>query len=71
MAVVLLAGVTAASADADLIGVTDYSDTFSIGAAAASAARQAYPPQAFPLPAGVEVIENSHGNPSVSWPPNA
>ena len=54
-----------------LIGQLDYSDTFTIGAGAGSAARQAYAAQGFPLPAGVEVIENSHGNAGVSWPTNA
>ncbi|NRB45002.1 MAG: LamG domain-containing protein, partial [Verrucomicrobiales bacterium] len=38
---------------------------------AISESRKAYPAQGFPLPAGVEVIENSYGNPTVSWPSNA
>jgi hypothetical protein len=54
-----------------LIGDLDYSDSFTIGPGAGSAARQAYAAQGFPLPAGVEVMENSHGNASVSWPTDA
>lgn len=57
--------------DSTLIGELDYSDSFTIGQNALSDARKAYAAQRFPLPAGVEVIENSHGNPTVSWPSNA
>ena len=57
--------------DSTLIGELDYSDSFTIGENALSDSRKAYAPQAFPLPAGVEVIENSYGNPAVSWPFNA
>ena len=54
-----------------LIGQLDYSDTFTIGAGASSAARQGYAAQAFPLPTGVEAVENNHGNPPQNWPSNA
>ena len=64
-------GVGIAVGSSSLIGDLDYSDSFTIGAGAGSAARQAYAAQGFPLAAGVEVIGNSHGNPSVSWPSNA
>ncbi len=57
--------------DSTLIGELDYSDSFTIGQNALSDARKTYAAQRFPLPVGVEVIENSHGNPTVSWPSNA
>ena len=57
--------------DSTLIGELDYSDSFTIGADAINESRKAYAAQRFPLPAGVEVIENSYGNPTVSWPSNA
>jgi hypothetical protein len=57
--------------DSTLIADLDYSDTFTIGATAPGAARQAYAAQGFPLPAGVEIVEDSHGNASASWPGNA
>jgi len=50
-----------------LIGQLQYSDTFTIGAGAATAARQAYAPQTYPLPAGVDAVENTHGNPAQAW----
>ena len=57
--------------DSMLIGQLDYSDSFTIGVDAMNESRKAYAAQRFPLPAGVEVIENSYGNPIVSWPSNA
>ena len=54
-----------------LIGQLDYSDTFTIGAGAPGAARQTYPPQTFPLTAGVEAIESTYGNPAQNWPSDA
>lgn len=50
-----------------LIGDLDYSDTYTIGAASPIAARQSYAVQGFPLPAGVDVVENNYGNTSRSW----
>jgi len=58
-------GVTAGNSD--LIGDYDYTETWTIGATATVPARVTYPPQGFPLPAGVAVMENTHGNPAVSW----
>jgi hypothetical protein len=58
-------GVTAGNSD--LIGICDYTDTWTIGPTATVPARVGYAPQGFPLPAGVAVMENTHGNPSVSW----
>ena len=57
--------------ESTLIGELDYSDTFTIGADAVNESRKAYAAQRFPLPGGVEVIENSYGNPEVAWPSNA
>jgi hypothetical protein len=57
--------------DSVLIGELDYSDSFTIGVDAINESRKAYAAQRFPLPVGVEVIENSYGNPIVSWPSNA
>ncbi len=54
-----------------LIGQLDYSDTFTIGAGGTTAARQGYGAQTYPLPAGVEAIENFYTNASVSWPVDA
>ncbi len=50
-----------------LIGALHYSDSFTIGAGATVGARVGYPAQTFPLPAGVEVVENNYGNPPQSW----
>ncbi len=50
-----------------LIGELHYSDTFTIGAGAATAERQSYLPGTFPLPAGVGAVENTYGNPAASW----
>jgi len=58
-------GVTVGSSS--LIGTLDYSDTFTIGPASPIVARQTYPVQTFPLPAGVDVVEDNHGNPARSW----
>ena len=54
-----------------LIGQLDYSDSFTIGGGGATAARQAYPAQTFPLPAGVEAVENNYSSPAASWPSDA
>ncbi|MFT5857804.1 MAG: hypothetical protein ACI8XO_005066 [Verrucomicrobiales bacterium] len=54
-----------------LIGQLDYSDSFTIGNGGATAVRQSYPAQTFPLPAGVEAVENSYSSPAVSWPSDA
>jgi len=62
------AGVTVGSSG--LISALDYSDTYTIGAGSPIVARQSYPAQTFPLPAGVEVAEDTHGNPARSWPTN-
>ena len=51
-----------------LIGELDYSDTFTIGAMSPTVARQSYPAQGFPLPFGVEVVEDAHGNAPANWP---
>jgi len=50
-----------------LIGQLQYSDSFTIGAGASVPARVGYPAQTYPLPAGVEVVENNYGNPAGSW----
>src|SRR5688572_361268 len=50
-----------------LIGTLHYSDTFTIGAGATVPARVGYPPQTFPLPAGVGAVENNYGNPDRTW----
>lgn len=50
-----------------LIGQLQYSDSFTIGAGAATPERLAYAPQTYPLPAGVDVVENNHGNPVQAW----
>lgn len=50
-----------------LIGQLQYSDSFTIGAGAATPERQAYAAQTYPLPAGVDAVENSHGNPAQAW----
>ena len=50
-----------------LIGQLQYSDSFTIGAGAATPERQAYAPQTYPLPAGVDVVENNHGHPVQAW----
>lgn len=68
-AVAAHAAVTVGSSS--LIGQLDYSDTFTIGAGGTGAARQTYPAQTFPLPAGVEAVESSYGNPAQSWPSDA
>ncbi|MDE0570818.1 MAG: LamG domain-containing protein [Verrucomicrobiales bacterium] len=56
--------------ESTLIGALDYSDSFTIGENAINESRKAYAAQRYPLPVGVEVIENSYGNPTVSWPSN-
>ena len=58
-------GVTAGNSS--IIGVYDYTETWTIGPTSPILARQTYAPQAFPLPAGVNVLENTHGNPAVNW----
>jgi len=50
-----------------LIGTLQYSDSFTIGEAAATPERQGYGAQTYPLPGGVDLVENSHGNPEQSW----
>ncbi|MFN0126618.1 MAG: hypothetical protein ACKV19_08035 [Verrucomicrobiales bacterium] len=50
-----------------LIGELQYSDSFTIGETAGSPERQAYAPHTYPLPAGVELVENTHGGPGQSW----
>ena len=54
-----------------LIADLDYSDSFTIGADAADPARQTYGAQGFPLPGGVELMEDSHGNAPAAWASNA
>lgn len=54
-----------------LIGELDYSDTFTIGELSPNAERQSYAAQGFPLPPGVEFVEDAHGNAAASWPNNA
>jgi hypothetical protein len=62
---VLAAGVSVGGSS--LIGQLQYSDSFTIGAGGATAARQAYGAQTYPLPAGVDAVENNQGNPAQSW----
>jgi len=50
-----------------LIGQLQYSDSFTIGAGATTPDRQAYAAQTFPLPAGVDAVENVHGNAAQAW----
>jgi hypothetical protein len=50
-----------------LIGELQYSDSFTIGEGAATPERQGYAAQTYPLPAGVDLVENSHGNAEQSW----
>ena len=50
-----------------LIGQLQYSDSFTIGAGAGTPERQAYAAQTYPLPAGVDTVENVHGNTAQSW----
>jgi hypothetical protein len=54
-----------------LITDLDYSDTYTIGATSPIVERQTYSAQTFPLPAGVEAVEDNHGNGAGSWPTNA
>jgi hypothetical protein len=54
-----------------LIGELDYSDSFTIGATAPSIDRQNYAAQGFPLPGGVEVVEDVRGNAAANWPSDA
>lgn len=56
-----------AAGNSGLIAAYHYTESWTIGATAPTAARQAYAAQAFPLPAGVPPLENTHGNPAVSW----
>ncbi len=53
--------------ESSLIGQLQYSDTFTIGAGGATAERQGYAAQTFPLPAGVDAVENNYGNPARVW----
>lgn len=50
-----------------LIGELDYSDTYTIGAGSPIPARQTYTVQGFPLAAGVDAVENNHGNTPRFW----
>ncbi len=50
-----------------LIGTLQYSDSFTIGEAAESPERQEYVAQTHPLPAGVDLVENTHGNGEQWW----
>ncbi len=50
-----------------LIGTLQYSDSFTIGESAATPERQSYGAQTYPLPGGVDLVENSHGNPEQAW----
>jgi hypothetical protein len=59
------AGVAVGSSS--LIGQLQYSDSFTIGAGAATPERQGYAAQTYPLPAGVDAVENNHGNPAQAW----
>lgn len=59
------AGVSVGSSS--LIGQLQYSDSFTIGAGAATPERQAYVAQTYPLPAGVDAVESNHGNPVQAW----
>lgn len=52
-----------------LISSADYSDSFTIGAEATIVDRESYPVQGFPLPAGVDIVENNHGNADQFWGP--
>ncbi len=61
------AGAAVAVGNSSLIGTLQLSDTFTIGAGAATAERQSYLPGTFPLPAGVGAVENTYGNPAASW----
>lgn len=50
-----------------LIRQLHYSDTFTIGAGAATPEREAYGAQTYPLPEGVDLVENAHGNAEQFW----
>ena len=50
-----------------LIKALQYSDSFTIGATALSPERQAYGAQGFPLPSGVDPVENIWGNEFQTW----
>jgi len=50
-----------------LIGQLHYSDSFTIGAGAVTPERQAYAAQTYPMPEGVDAVENLHGNPAQVW----
>ena len=59
------AGVSVGSST--LIAALQYSDSFTIGAGATVPARTGYGAQTFPLPAGVDAVENTYGNPAAAW----
>lgn len=50
-----------------LLDSLDYSDTFTIGPEASIFERETYGAQGFPLPAGVDIVENNHGNADQFW----
>ena len=50
-----------------LIGSLHYSDTFSIGTGVIVPSRVGYLAQTFPLPAGVDAVESTYGNPARNW----
>ena len=59
------AGVSVGSST--LIAALQYSDSFTIGAGATVPARTGYGAQTFPLPAGVDAVENTYGTPAAAW----
>ena len=50
-----------------LIGSLHYSDTFSIGTGVIVPSRVGYVAQTYPLPAGVDAVESTYGNPARNW----